>query len=208
MFELIIEKVPELRKLEQSISSLEQEHFKAQGRVQGLANRVAQAREDDLNREAAALNSGRKVPPPKEPELRSQLEGAQRDLEVLERRLALAQADRAKFIQSNHERLAELLAQAQASEGEKVAVGARQVLDDLLRLYKAEDDARALRRLVPEPANENTGAPERATAVWGPLTVANSTGGPRRGDLEGALRYLESLGPTTVVGEGSEAGAA
>jgi hypothetical protein len=45
------------------------------------------------------LNAGKKPPPRKEPELRSQLEAAGRELEVLERRLALAQADRARFIQ-------------------------------------------------------------------------------------------------------------
>jgi hypothetical protein len=207
MFELIIEKVPELRKLEESVATLEQDFAKAQGRVQGLANRVAQAREDDLNREAAALNSGRKVPPPKEPELRIQLEGAQRELEVLERRRELAQADRARFIQANHERLITLLAEAQAAEGAKVAEGAARVLSDLLRYFKAEDDVRAMGRLVPPAEQENTGTPERTTAIFGPVSTRNVTGGPRRGDLEGALRYLEGLGPTTVVGEDAEGAA-
>jgi hypothetical protein len=60
---------------------------------------------------------------------------------------------------------------------------------------------------VPAPAEENTGAPERVTAVWGSLTTRNITGGPARGDLEGTLRYLISLGETTVVGEDAEGAA-
>jgi hypothetical protein len=207
VFELIADKLPELQRLEQVVATLEQERTEAQGRHALLVQEVAAVREDDLNREAAALNEGRKVPNPKEPALRSQLEGVERELEVLERRLALAQADRARYIQSNHERLAALLMEAQASEGARVAEGANQVLADLLRYFKAEDDIRALRRLVPAPAEENTGEPERVTAVWGSLTTRNITGGPARGDLESVLRYLESLGAATVVGEDAEGAA-
>jgi hypothetical protein len=67
MFESIIEKVPELRKLERAVEALQQEHGEASARVAALANKVAQAREDDLNREAVALNNGRKAPKPKCP---------------------------------------------------------------------------------------------------------------------------------------------
>jgi hypothetical protein len=208
VFELIADKLPELQRLEQVVATPEQERTEAQGHHAQLVQEVAAVREDDLTTEAAALNAGKKPPKPKEPALRSQLEGAQRRLEVLERRLALAQADRARFIQSNHERLAGLLAEAQASEGERVAEGAAKVLENLLVYFRAEDDLRALGRLVPAPAEENTGAPERVTAVWGSLTTRNITGGPAREDLESVLRYLESLGETTVVGEDSEAGAA
>jgi hypothetical protein len=207
VFELIADKLPELQRLEQVVADLEQERTEALGRHAQLVQEAATAREDDLNREAAALNASKKPPKPKEPALRSQLEGAQRRLEVLERRLALAQADRARFIQSNHERLAALLMEAQASEGARVAEGASQVLADLLRYFKAEDDIRALGRLVPAPVEENTGAPERVTAVWGSLTTRNITGGPARGDLEGTLRYLISLGETTIVGEDAEGAA-
>jgi DNA repair exonuclease SbcCD ATPase subunit len=208
MFELVMDQLPELQRLEQAVANIERERTEALGRHAQLVQEVAAVREDDLNRVAAALNAGKKPPKPREPQLRSQLEGVERELEVLERRLALAQADRARFIQSNHERLAGLLAEAQASEGERVAEGASQVLADLLRYFQAEDDIRALRRLVPAPVEENVGAPARTTAVWGPMTTRTVTGGPPRGDLEGTLRYLESLGETTVVGEDSEAGAA
>src|SRR5215208_6435145 len=209
MFESIIEKVPELRKLEEAVTKLEREHAEASAKVAALTNKVAQAREDDLNKEAVALNHGRKPPKPKEPELRSQLERAQRDLEVLERRLTLAGSDKSRYVQEHHEELASLLAQAQAAEGEKVAKGASRVLEDLLRYFKCEDDARAMGRLVPAAALENTSEaePEKSVTVWGPMSMRNVTGGPARGDLEGTLRYLGSLGAATVVGEDSESGA-
>jgi hypothetical protein len=202
MFELIIEKVPELRKLERAVEALQQEHGEASARVVALASKVAQAREDDLNREAVALNNGRKPPKPKEPELRTQLEGAQRELEVLGRRLALAGSDRSRYIQDHGEELMRLLAEAQAVEGEKVAEGASRVLEDLLRYFKVEDDARAMGRLMPATAPENTGEPQKAVTVWGSMTTQNFGGGPARGNLEGTLRYLASLGGGTVVGEG------
>jgi hypothetical protein len=207
MFELIISEVPELRRLEEAVAALEREHGEASAKVAALSNKVAQAREDDLNREAAALNRGRKVPKPKEPELRSQLESAQRELEVLERRLTLAGSDRSRYIREHHEELMRLLAEAQTAEGEKVAEGASRVLEDLLRYFQAEDDARAMTRLVPATAPENTGEPQKTVAVWGNMTTQNVTGGPRRGDLEQALRYLVSLGEPTVVGEDAEGAA-
>jgi hypothetical protein len=90
--------------------------------------------------------------------------------------------------------------EAQVSEGERVAEGASQVLADLLRYFKAEDDIRALGRLVPAPVEENRGAPEQSVTVWGPMSRGTITGGQARGDLEATLRYLEGLGPATDVG--------
>jgi hypothetical protein len=202
VFEQILEKVPELRELEETISALEQEHQKAQSRVHALAVKAEQAREDDLNREAAALNAGTRPPKPQEPRLREQLESAERDLEILVRRLALAEGARSRYVQENHERLATLLVEAQEEEGAKVAAGASEVLADLLALYKAEDASRGLARLHPPggPQPENTGEAQAHTAIWGPLTQ-RSEGAPRRGDLEGALRYLASLGPATEIDE-------
>jgi hypothetical protein len=203
VFELIADKLPELQRLEQVVADLEQERTEALGRHAQLVQEAATAREDDLNREAAALNASKKPPKPKEPELRSQLEGVERELEVLSRRLALAQADRSRYIHEHREELLGLLAEAQAAEAEQVAEGAARVLENLLRLFKVEDEARAMGRLVPVPAQENTGGPEKVTSVWGPMTRGTITGGPPRGDLEATLRHLISLGETTVVGEGA-----
>jgi hypothetical protein len=208
VFEQILEKVPELRKLEETIASLEQEHQRAQAKVAALANKVSQAREHDLNAEAQALNRGHRVPAPREPKLREQLEATERDLEILLRRRALAEGERSRFVAENSERLAALLSGARAAEAAKVSAGANEVLQWLLDLFKAEDDLRSLQRLHPAPVEENTDGPQGHTVVFGPLTRV-TTDGPRRGDLEGTLRYLVSLGPTTEVGEvEDEAGAA
>ncbi len=212
MFESIIEKVPELARVEEAVAALQREQGEAQAKVAGLASKAAQAREDDLNREALALNRGSKPPKPKEPALQEQLERAQRELEVLERRLTLAGSDRSRYIQEHAEELMSMLAEAQAAEGASVAEGAERALADLLRYFKCEDDARGMRRLIPAPGDpaleENTGEPQKSVTVWGTLTTQNVTGGPPRGNLEGALRYLASLGSaTTVVGEDAEASA-
>ncbi len=206
MFEAIIEKLPELAKLENTVSNLETKHGEASARVQSLALKVQQAREDDLNREALALNSGRKPPNATEPALREQLEGAGRDAEVLQRRLALAQTDRARYLSEHHGEILALLGEAHAVEGGRVAAAAEAALVALAAYHKAEDDARNLQRLHPAPAQENVGGPESVSIVWGGLTTQNLTGGPQRGTLEGTLQYLISLGEATVVEAGAEGG--
>jgi hypothetical protein len=204
MLEQIIEKLPELQKLESTVSNLEAKHGEGSARVQALAVKTATAREADLDREAAALNSGRKVPNASEPGLREQLEGAGRDAEVLQRRLALAVAERGRYLAENHATILGLLAEAHASEGQLVAEAAEAALEALLRRFGAEDAARDLQRRHPAPALENSGGPESVSVVWGALTTQNLTGGPPRGTLEGTLRYLISLGAPTIVEGGGE----
>jgi hypothetical protein len=204
MFDLIIESMPELQKLEATVAELERKHAEASARVQALALKVQQAREGDLNREAAALNAGRKVPSPDEPGLREQLDGAGRDAEVLSRRLALAEGDRARYLSEHHATILGLLAEAHASEGERVAAAATEALEGLLRRFAAEDDARGLQRLHPAPQEENRGGPQSMVTVWGPQSTVNAGGGPSRGSLEGTLQYLISLGAPTVIEAGAE----
>ncbi len=206
MFEAIIESLPELAKLESTVSDLERKHGESQARVQSLALKVQQAREDDLNREAQALNSGRKVPSPDEPGLREQLDSAARALEVLERRLRLAEGEKARYISEHHGEILDLLAGAHAAEGQRVAAAAGEALAALLAYHRAEDDARNLQRLHPAPAQENVGGPQSVVTVWGNLTTQNAGGGPARGSLEGTLRYLVGLGAPTIVEAGAEEG--
>ena len=96
-----------------------------------------------------------------------------------------------------------LLAEAHASEGQKVAEGASKVLEDLYRYFQAEDDARQMKRLVPAPSalEENGGEaePAKTVTVWGSMTTQNVAGGPPRGNLEGELRYLASLSGSSVT---------
>ena len=98
-----------------------------------------------------------------------------------------------------------MLEAAHAAEGERVAAAASEALEALLAYHAAEDAARNLQRLHPAPVAENTGGPESVAVVWGSMTTRN-TGGPQRGQLEGTLRHLISLGEATVVGavEGGE----
>jgi hypothetical protein len=204
MFAAIIESLPELAKLESTVTDLERKHGEASARVQSLALKVQQAREDDLNREAFALNAGRKPPNPQEPGLREQLDGAGRDAEVLQRRLALAVAERGRYLSENHATILGLLAEAHAAEGARVAAAASEALDALLAYHRAEDAARDLQRRHPAPALENVGGPESVSVVWGSLTTQNVTGGPARGTLEGTLRQLISMGAPTVIEGGAE----
>ncbi len=203
MFEAIIGKLPELQKLESTVADLESKHGEASARVQALAHKTAQALEDDLNREASALNAGRKVPNPQEPALREQAEGAGRDAEVLARRLALAQGEKARYLATHHAEILALLAEAHESEGRRVAEAAETALQGLLRRFAAEDAARNLQRLHPAPAAENTGGPESMSIVFGSITTAN-VGGQNRGALEGVLRQLVAMGEGTVVEAGGE----
>jgi len=204
MFEQVIEGLPELAKLEATVATLEQKHGEASARVQALAHRTAQAREHDLNAEAVALNAGRKPPDPTEPRLAEQLADAGRDSEVLERRLRLAQGDRARYLSEHHATILSLLAEAHALEGERVAAAASEALAALLAYHAAEDSARDLARRHPAPALENSGGPESVSVVWGNLTTNNAGGGPSRGSLEGTLRYLIGLAGATVVEGGAE----
>jgi hypothetical protein len=118
--------------------------------------------------------------------------------------LALAVADRGRYLSDNHATILSLLEAAHAAEGQRVAAAASEALEALLAYHKAEDDARNLARLHPRPAAENTGGPESTSVVWGALTTRNYAGGPARGDLEGTLQYLISLGAPTIVEGGGE----
>jgi len=206
MFEQVIEGLPELAKLESTVSNLETKHGQAQARVQALAHKTAQARELDLNAEAVALNAGRKPPNATEPALAEQLADAGRDAEVLERRLRLAQGDRARYLSEHHATILGLLGEAHESEGARVAEAASEALAALLAYHKAEDDARDLARRHPAPALENSGGPESVSVVWGALTTQNVTGAPPRGTLEATLQYLISMGAPTIVEGGAEEG--
>jgi hypothetical protein len=205
MLEAIIEKLPDLAKLESTVSALERAHGEASARVQSLAHKTAQAREDDLNRVALALNAGRKPPKASEPDLRQQLEAAGRDAEVLERRLRLAEGDRARYLSEHHAEILALLGQAHESEGQRVAAAAETALQGLLRRFAAEDAARDLQRRHPAPAAENVSGPESMSIVFGSITTRNVSG-ENRGALEGVLRQLVAMGDATVIEGGAEDG--
>jgi len=70
----------------------------------------------------------------------------------------------------------------------------------VLLLYKTEDDGRALERQTAPPPEINSAEAASTTVILGTLTTQN-TPGPRRGDVEGVLRLLQTYGEGAVVGE-------
>jgi hypothetical protein len=121
----------------------------------------------------------------------------------LQRRLRLAEGDRARYLSEHHATILGLLAEAHAVEGARVAEAAGAALEGLLRRFAAEDSARDLQRRHPAPAAENTGSPQSVAVVWGSITTRN-VGGENRGSLEGVLRQLISMGDATIVEAGAE----
>jgi len=154
-----------------------------------------------ITREALALNAGKKPPKPQAPELKAQLEGAERRLEVLRRRHALAQSDVSKYIQQHHEELYALLEEAQRREAQKVAEGARALLSDLARYHKCEEDAKAMRPMIPQP--EHSQEAQAVTTAYLGLSTQNVFGGPQRGEIEQTLNYLASLADEAEEGQGA-----
>jgi hypothetical protein len=156
----------------------------------------------------------RQRPTPKAPKVRDQLESANEDLALLDRRIELKTQERAEYIQGHGPELISLLAEQHKETGNKIAQLAGELLQELLLLYKTEDDGRALERQTAPPPEVNTGDPASVTTMIGTLTTHNM-GGPRRGDIEGVLRLLQTYGEAAVVGEatstegdGEEQGAA
>jgi hypothetical protein len=219
MFESIRDGVPELAKLQQVVTKLEQETYEAESRVAQLQVEARDAREDDLNREAAALNAGRRPPKPKEPEVRAQLEGAQRRWEVLQRRLALAQGEVARYISENHQELARLLKEAKATKAGQVSELAAPLAKALHDYQLPDADMRGLRPYLEGPQEENTGAPQDSVYFMGALNRSNASG-PERvgsmsiGQIEALLTELAGLsaryeaGGVTIVGPSEDEGVA
>jgi hypothetical protein len=197
MFELI--EVPELQRLQQKVASLEQERNEAEARAGQLRLAVRDAREEDITAEALALNSGKKPPKAREPELRAQLEGAERRRDVKARQHALAQAEVSKYVQAHHGELLEAILEAERREAAAVSEGARELLGKLGRYYALDEDRKRMKPMLPGPPE--TGPPgsepgAKLTTMYGGLQTTRSVmgAGPPRGTIEEMLRHLVSLG--------------
>jgi hypothetical protein len=216
MFESIHDQAPELATLQGAVTRLEQEAHEAASRVAQLQAEAEGAREDDLLREAKALNEGRRVPKAREPEVRAQIEGASRRAEVLQRRLALAQSDLSRYISEHAEDLDRLALQARADKVREASELAEPLARALHEVQLADADRRALRPYLEEPQEENTGDPEPSITVFGPQTRATAFGeriaGMTLGQLEAVMGELVGWGArvdqggTTLVGPTPEEG--
>jgi hypothetical protein len=217
MFESIHEQAPELARLQAAVAKLEQETHEAASRVAQLQTELQDTRNSDLDREALALNRGRKPPRAKAPEVEAQLQGGTRRWEVLQRRLALAQSDVARYISENADNLMRLVREAKAQKAREVSELASPLAQALHELQLPDADIRALQPHLEGPQEENFGEPQPSITVWGPQTRQTAFGervaGMTLGQLEAVATELSGLaaryeqGDTTIIGEVDEGAA-
>ena len=197
----------ELRRLAERVASLEQERSQVEGEAHRLRLQVQQAREHDLNAEALALNAGEKPPKPTEPDIRRKLEDTERRLEVLRRRLPLAQSDVAVYISEHRGELRESLIAALGDRAHQLAEHARAAA----QLYgEIMDGQRPLRKELapPAPVEEATGTGRDTVDFGGIVSRANVYGEPfERGDVEAMLSYLAALEGRYVVADDDQGAA-
>jgi hypothetical protein len=167
--------------------------------VVGLAAKVAEAREQDLVSAADALNRGRKLPQARTPKLEAQHAEAEGDLKLLDKRIELLTAERSEYVADHKDELFSLLEREHTDAGNTVSRPAAQTLEALLQMYRAEDEARQLRRTHPEPQPINYSDPSSTTVILHAPTMGELQG-QRRGDIEGTLRLLQSYGQATEIG--------
>jgi chromosome segregation ATPase len=205
VFGLIDDK--ELKQLAQRVASLEQERGQVAGEAHRLRLQVQQAREKDLNAEALALNAGKKPPEPTEPKIRLQLEDAERRVEVLQRRLQLAQSDVAVYISEHRAELRESLIAALGDRAHQLAEHARAAA----RLYgEIMDGQRPLRKELapPAPVEEATGTGQNTVDLAAVVHRGNVYGEPfERGHVESMLSYLAALEGRYVVADDDQGAA-
>jgi hypothetical protein len=187
---------PELQRLQARADGLEREHEEARNSVVRLRAAVQQARDEDIQGEALALNQGKKPPKPKEPGLRAELEAAERSVEVLRQREALARADVGSWIQNNHESLYTRIAEAERKEAQRVSEVATQLLADVRRFFQLGDDRRKLKPMIPVEEEEGSTAVQPLTTAFigiQGLGQVQASHLPPRGQVESVLTALASL---------------
>jgi hypothetical protein len=146
------------------------------------------------------LNRGRDRPRPRAPKVEEQLRDAQEALALLDGRIELLTHERGEYVRDHKDELFSLLNAQHRAASNTVSRLARETLAALLEMYRAEDEARELRRTHPEPQEINMGDPAPVTTILHAPTLGQMQG-QRRGDIEGVLRLLQSYGEATVVGE-------
>jgi hypothetical protein len=201
-----------LIELQKQVDSLEQRQAEQSAAVAGLRRDLDLAKEDDLNREAAALQTEAAKPKLKAPGIQRALEAAEHDLEVVGRALTLAQTDLGQYKAKNCEKLIRELHQAKAKRAQAVASRAKPLLEELRGFYAVDDDMKELKPYPSQPVE--TGPPgsdeaQRYTLALGGVRTTQSVFGDRiagleRGQLEGIIRSLVQL--ETAYGEGRAEG--
>jgi len=197
-----------LASLENVVLDLEHCLADARAKQSALLQKLGEIREQDILLEAKALNANRRPPQPKGPQIEEHLRSADRAVQVLEKRLQLATTERSECVRDHMGELLSLLEAEHTKRTREVSRGAQATLRALVASFEVEDQARALHRTYPPPAEENTQPAAPLTTMTGPISTAqlrNGAGQPRRGDLESVLRYLEGFGQETIIGDESAA---
>lgn len=199
--------------LQEQVDSLEQHQAEQHAVVGGLRRELEQAKETDLNQEAAALKTGGAKPKPKAPEIERALEAASHDLEVIGRAWTMAQTDLGQYKAKNCEKLVGELHRAKAKRAQGVASLAKPLLEELRGFYAVDDDMKELKPYLQEEretGEPGSGEAQRYTlALGGVQTTQNVFGnrvaGMERGVLEGVIRSLVQLEKAYVEATGQKA---
>jgi hypothetical protein len=197
--------------LGQQIDSLEQRQAEQHAMVGGLRRELEQARETDLNQEAAALQTEAAKPKPKAPEIERALEAAEHDLEVIGRAWTMAQTDLGQYKAKNCEKLLRKLQRTKTKRAQGVASRAKPLLDELRGFYTVDEDIKELKLYLHqerETGEPGSGEAQRYTLALGGVQTTQSVFGNRvagleRSQLEGVIASLARL--ETVYPEASEA---
>jgi hypothetical protein len=196
----LAQKWPRLTALQGEVADLEQRLHKARGAAHAAQNELPHARERDIELEARALRSGKKLPAPEHgPRVEARRQDAERQAERL-----------ARALQAAREEYGEHLAAAQAElyrdvlgARDAVAREAAEAAEVTRRAYsRYEALARTVRDLTPAPPTDEYAPSQRITNSFYGLHTRQL--GPARGDIEQALGYLISLPPSEA--ESQEAG--
>jgi hypothetical protein len=208
MFELI--NMPELQELQKTASKLEKLKAQKQKQWYMLSGHVQRVRDEDIRREAAALNRGENPPEPEEPEVMAKAETLQRELQVLEQRHQLATQEVSKFVAENVNEIAAKIREAHREKGDEVADIAQQLSLGLSRLWAIEQDFKRLRPYFSQPDTAVAQSPRRSTTsvIMTTNIMQDHIGGVARGHLTQALDALvEMRGPEEEPEPAEEASA-
>lgn len=186
------ERWPKLKKHLEEVASLDNRVRESESQVQKLRAALPHAEQKDLDNAAAAVRDGKDVPHATNTDsAKRQLEAAERTKNIMARAAESARQDLNSFMAQHQQQLFEDVAQARAEIAREAAGAARTALG---AFSKWSDIHYLLRDLAPPPEapDYNKPAARLTQTVMGIHTTQSS--GPARGDIEGALQHVISLG--------------
>jgi hypothetical protein len=189
---------PKLDRIQNEIASLERNLSRAEGEAQQARAQLGAAHERDIAAEAKAYRAGKAAPEPvHEPQVRAELEAAERRVAVTQHALQAAREDLGGFLAVHQSALYQDALEARDRIGREAARAAQEAQRSYSRY---EGLSRTLKGLAPPPSIE-TGPPGsgdppvmRTTNSFIGMVHTARQAGPDRGRIEQVLGYLVSLG--------------